>query len=111
MPNIYKSPAQVIPVAETLTNLYSVPSNTQAVISNIHVCNLGTTSASIRIAVRPLGAQIANQHYLFYGLTVTAYDTIELGHGITMGASDILSVHASSGNVSFTLSYAEVTAD
>ena len=110
MPNIYKSPAQLEPAAQTLSTLYTVPADTQAVVSNIHACNLGATSASIRVAVRPDGSSIADQHYLFYGLIITAYDTIEFGHGITMDASDVLSVWSSSGSVSFNLSYAEVTA-
>jgi hypothetical protein len=111
MANVYKSPAQVVPSASTLTTLYSVPANTQVVVSNIHVCNLGSTSASVRIAVRPLGAQIVNQHYLFFGLTITGNDTIQLGDGITMGATDVMSVWASTADIAFSMSYAEVTAD
>ena len=109
MPNTYKSPAQLVPTAQTLTTLYTVPADTQTVTSNIHVCNFGGTTASIRVAVRPDGASIADQHYLFFGLTITANDTIEFGHGITMDASDVLSVLASTASVSFNLSYAEVT--
>jgi len=110
MPTNYKSPAQLEPAENTLSTLYTVPSSTQAIISNIHACNQGSTSASIRVAVRPNGASIADQHYLFFGLTITANDTIEFGHGITMDAADVLSVWSSSGSVSFNLSYAEVTA-
>ena len=110
MATTYKSPAQLEPAAQTLSTLYTVPSATQAVISNIHACNLGGTSASIRVAVRPDGTSIADQHYLFFGLMITANDTVEFGHGITMDASDVLSVWSSSGSVSFNLSYAEVTA-
>lgn len=110
MATTYKSPAQLKPAAQTISTLYTVPSATQAVISNIHVCNLGGTSASIRVAVRPDGASISDEHYLFFGLTITAFDTIEFGHGITMDAADVLSVLSSSGSVSFNLSYAEVTA-
>lgn len=110
MATTYKSPAQLEPAAQTLSTLYTVPSATQAVISNIHACNLGATSASIRVAVRPDGASIADQNYLFYGLTITANDTVEFGHGITMDSADVLSVWSSSGSVSFNLSYAEVTA-
>jgi hypothetical protein len=109
MATTYKSPAQLEPAAQTLSTLYTVPANTQAVISNIHACNLGSTSASIRVAVRPDGASIADQHYLFFGLMITANDTVEFGHGITMDAADVLSVWSSSGSVSFNLSYAEVT--
>jgi hypothetical protein len=109
MPNTYKSPAQLNPAANTLSTLYTVPTDTQAVISNIHACNLGATSASIRVAVRPDGASIVDQHYLFFGLTITANDTIEFGHGITMDAADVLSVWSSTASVSFNMSYAEVT--
>ena len=109
MANTYKSPAQLVPTAQTLTTLYTVPVLTQTVTSNIHVCNFGNTSASVRIAVRPNGATISNEHYLFYGLMVSAFDTIQLGDGITMDAGDIMSVWASSSSVSFNLSYAEVT--
>jgi hypothetical protein len=79
MANTYKSPAQLVPLAETLTTLYTVPADTQTVTSNIHVCNFGSTSASVRIAVQPNGSSISNEHYLFYGLTITANDTIQLG--------------------------------
>jgi hypothetical protein len=109
MATTYKSPAQLEPAANTLSTLYTVPSSTQAVISNIHACNQGTTSASIRVAVRPNGASIADQHYLFFGLTISPFDTIEFGHGITMDSLDVMSVLSSSGSVSFNLSYAEVT--
>jgi hypothetical protein len=109
MANVYKSPAQLVPTANTLSTLYTVPSNTQVVTSNIHVCNSGSAIATVRIAVRPDGEEIELKHYLFFGLTVSANDTIQLGDGITMDASDILSVWASTASVSFNLSYAEVT--
>lgn len=109
MANNYKSPAQAKPDASTLTSLYTVPANTQVVTSNIHVCNIGTESANIRIAVRPNGAEIADTHYLFYGLTIMANDTIQLGDGITMDSADVMSVWSSTGNVVFNLSYAEVS--
>ena len=107
MPNVYKSPAQVIPSAGLLTTLYSVPANTQSVVSNIHICNLSSVSAS----VRALGAAIENKNYIVFGLTITGNDTIQLADGVTLGAADVLSVWSSSGNVAFTLSYAEVVPD
>ena len=111
MANVYKSPAQVVPVANTLTTLYSVPANTQSVVSNIHICNLSSVSASVRVAIRPLGAAIENKNYIVFGLTITGNDTIQLADGVTLGATDVLSVWSSSGNVAFTLSYAEVVPD
>jgi hypothetical protein len=109
MPNTYKSPAQLKPSANTLSTLYTVPTDTQTVTSNIHVCNIGTQSSTIRLAVQPDGNAISDQNYLFFGLTVAANDTVQLGDGITMDAGDIMSVWSSSGSVNFILSYAEVT--
>jgi hypothetical protein len=109
MPNNYKTPAQLVPPANTLSTLYTVPGETQVVISNIHACNFGNTTSSLRIAIRPNGSSIENSHYLFFGLNVAANDTIEFGHGITMDDSDVISVFSSSGSVSFNMSYSEIT--
>lgn len=109
MANTYKTPSQLVPTAQTLSTLYTVPADTQAVVSSLHACNFGENSASVRVAVRPNGDSISLEHYLFYGLTISAYDTVEFGHGITMDATDVLSVWSSTGSVSFNMSYAEVT--
>lgn len=109
MANNYKTPAQLKPDANVLTDLYIVPANTQAVTSNMHVCNIGTTDANIRIAIRPNGATLSDVHYLFYDLTIVPRDTTQLGDGITMGAADVISVSSSTGEVVFNLSYAEVS--
>lgn len=109
MANVYKSPAQLKPLAQTLEDAYTVPSGAQAVISNIHVCNLDISSTDIRIALRPAGATIADVHYLFHDLTIAAKDTVQLGDGITMGETDVLSVYSNNGEVVFNISYAEVS--
>jgi hypothetical protein len=87
MANVYKSPAQLVPAANTLSTLYTVPSNTQVVTSNIHVCNSGSSIATVRIAVRPNGEAIAPKHYLFFGLTKSIFCQI-INSGI-IGCSTI----------------------
>lgn len=89
------------PQATQLTTLYTVPSGKEAVISTISVANLTSSSATYRIAVRPAGASIANQHYFAYDITLGASDTTVITVGITMAASDVLSVYASTANVAF----------
>jgi glucose-6-phosphate dehydrogenase assembly protein OpcA len=89
------------PAATTLTSLYTVPAATQAVISSISVANLTATAATFRIAVRPAGASISNQHYLGYDITVGASDTTIITVGVTMAATDVLSVYASTANLVF----------
>lgn len=89
------------PSATTLTTLYTVPAASSAVISTISVANLTATAATFRIAVRPAGAAIANQHYIGYDITVGAYDSTLITVGITMAATDVLSVYASTANLAF----------
>lgn len=109
MANVYKSPAQLKPLADTLEDLYTVPAGTQTIVSNIHICNLAVTSTNIRIAIRPSGASIADAHYIFHDLTIAAKDTVQLGDGLTMGATDVISVYSLNGEVVFNMSYAEVS--
>lgn len=89
------------PSATTLTTLYTVPSAKEAVISTISVANLTATAATFRIAVRPAGASITNAHYFAYDITVGASDTTVITVGITLAATDVLSVYASTANLVF----------
>lgn len=109
MPTNYKSPVQVQPAANTLTTLYTVPSNTQSIFSGINVCNTASTDATFRIAFRPTGESIQDKHYIIYDATIAGKDTYLVNQGMSMGATDVLSVYASSASVSFTGFYAEVT--
>ena len=70
------------PSATTATTLYTVPSAKEAVVSSISVCNLASSSATYRIAIRPAGAALANQHYLAYDVTVGAADTTIITVGL-----------------------------
>lgn len=101
MPTNYKVLGQVNPSATTLTTLYTVPSATQAVVSSITIANLTATAATFRIAVRVAGSAISNEEYVGYDITVGASDTTVLTMGITMAATDVLSVYASTANVAF----------
>ena len=107
MASSYKVLGQVIPAATTLTTLYTVPAVKQAVTSTVSVCNQGT-STTFRIAVRPAGASIANQHYVIYDTTVGANTTLFYTLGMTLATTDIVSVYAGTANVSFNLFGTEV---
>ena len=89
------------PSATTLTTLYTVPSSKEAVVSTISVANLTATAATFRIAVRPAGASIANQHYIGYDITVGASDSTLITVGLTLATTDVLSVYASTANLAF----------
>jgi hypothetical protein len=101
MAKTYKVIAQSSPNANTDTNLYTVPGNTQSVISTITVCNIGSSAATYRIAVRPNGETLTNKHYIAYNASVPANDTITLTLGLTTDSTDIITVYSSSASVSF----------
>jgi len=108
MPTTYKVLGQSNPSATTATTLYTVPSATQAVISTIVIANLTATAATFRIAVRPGGATLANSQYIAYDITVGASDSTALTLGVTMNATDVLTVYASTANLTFTAFGSEI---
>lgn len=108
MATTYKVLAQSAPSATTATDIYTVPSATMAVLSTIVVANRAATAATYRIAVRPDGAALANQHYLAYDVTVGASDSTTITLGITMDAADVLTIYASTANLSFNVFGSEI---
>jgi hypothetical protein len=92
---------QVNPSATTATTLYTVPSAKTAVISTIVVANLSTSAATYRIAIRVGGATLSNEDYIAYDVALSANDSTALTLGITLAATDVVTVYASSANVAF----------
>ena len=109
MASTYKVLAQSAPSATTNTDSYTVGSGKSAIVSTITVCNRSASAATYRIAIRPAGATIANQHYIAYGATCPANDMIALTIGITLAATDIVTVYASSADLSFGIFGVEVS--
>jgi hypothetical protein len=109
MPQTHKVLGQSNPSATTLTTLYTAPASTQAVCSTVTVCNTASSATTYRIAVRPAGASIANQHYVAYDAALPANDTATLTLGVTLAATDVISVYAASENVAFAAFGVEIT--
>ena len=96
---------QSAPPLTTNTDVYTVPEKTVTVV-RVLVCELGGAAASYRIAVRPLGAALSNEHYVVYNRAIPAngdQHTVP----IEMGATDVLTVWASTGDLSFTVTGVE----
>jgi len=110
MPTTFKVLGQSAPSATTDTDLYTVPADTSAVISTIVVANRATTAATYRIAIRPNGATLAALHYLAYDVSVLGSDSITLTLGITLAATDVVTVYSSTANLSFSIFGSEITA-
>lgn len=100
---------QAAPSATTNTDLYTVPTSTQAIVSTLNICNRGAAT-SFRVAARKSGATLANQHYVEYDVAIAANDSINLTRGMALGAGDIITVYAGTANLSFTAFGTEITA-
>ena len=105
----YKVLGQVAPSATTATTAYTVPSATETVVSTIFVCNRGTDAATYRIAVRPNGATLSNEHYIAYDVLILGSTSTAITVGVTMDAADVLTVYASSGDLSFNVFGSELS--
>ena len=101
MATTYKVLGQSNPSATTATTLYTVPAATTAVVSSISVANLTATAATFRIAVRVAGATLANSRYNGYNSTVGASDSTIITVGLTLAATDVITVYASTANLVF----------
>lgn len=108
MTEAYKVLGQEAPSATTLTTVYTVPANRQAVISSIVLCNRGAATTA-RVAVRPAGASIANKHYVAYDIPLDAGESIPLVLGITLDATDVISAYFGTANCYVSVFGTEIT--
>lgn len=108
MATTYKVLGQSAPAATTNTDLYTVPAATSAVCSTLAIANRGV-STTFRVAVRPAGATIANQHYIVYDSAISAGDSVFLTLGISLATTDVLTVYAGTTGLSFSLFGSEIS--
>lgn len=104
----YKILGQVAPAAATPTDLYTVPLATQSVISTIVACNRGT-AAKIRISIRGAGAAQADRQYIVYDSDLAGKDSVFFTIGVTLGATDVVTVYSDTAAVSFSAFGSETT--
>jgi hypothetical protein len=107
MATVYKVLGQSAPAITTNTDLYTVPAATSTVCSTLIICNRGA-SATYRLAVRPGGAALANQHYIVFDGIVNQNDSTFLTLGISLATGDVITIYSSSATTSFSLFGAEL---
>ena len=101
----YKVLGQSNPAATTVTSLYAVPASSSTVVSTIVVANQAGSSGTYRIIVQPaadVSGTILAKQYIAYDSSITANNSTMITIGITLAASDVIKVYASSANMSFT---------
>lgn len=94
---------QSAPAAVTNTDLYTVPSATSTVVSSIVVANRNSGTSTWRAAVRVNGAAVTDKQWAYYNVVIPGADTFIATVGLTLSAGDVVTVWASSANLSFQL--------
>jgi hypothetical protein len=79
------------------------------VVSTITVANQAATAATYRIAVRIAGASIATAQYIAYDVSLPANASDTLTLGLTLGATDVISVYSSTATMSFNAFGSEIS--
>lgn len=110
MATSYKSLGQLDLTTTALTTLYTCPASTETVISTVIIANRTASADSFRLAIRTDGDAISNKHYIAYDVPVAANDSTTLTLGITVKATDVVSVQATTADrLSINAFGAEVT--
>lgn len=94
----YKVLGQAHPSGTTETDVYTVPASTQTIVSTLSITNVTGSTASARVWVRVAGATSAHVNAILFDVPVAANTTAAFTLGLTLGATDVLSVKTSTGN-------------
>ncbi len=105
----YKVLAQSAPSAATATDVYTVGSGVETVISTIIIANRAATAGTFRLSVRPNGGTQTNAMYCAYDVPVAANDSTTLTLGITVDAADVITVYCSSADMSINIFGTEIS--
>ena len=103
MANVIKVLGQSNPTAATLTTLYTVPASTSTACSSFTVSNRSATATAFRLAIRPAGASISDEMYIYYDIPIPGNDTFIATVGFTLAETDVVSVYATLATLSFQL--------
>jgi len=105
----YKVLAQSAPSATTATDVYTVGSGIETVISTIIIANRASSAGTFRLSVRPNGATQTNAMYCAYDVPIAPNDSTTLTLGITMDAADVLTAYCSSADMSINVFGTEIS--
>ena len=105
----YKVLAQSAPSATTATDVYTVGSGVETVISTIIIANRAASAGTFRLSVRPNGGTQTNAMYCAYDVPVAANDSTTLTLGLTMDAADVITVYCSSADMSINIFGTEIS--
>jgi hypothetical protein len=98
MASAYKILGQSAPTDTNNANLITVASAKSQIISTLHIANSTTSDATCRVFARIGAATAAASNALIYDVTVPGSGFIALTEGITLAATDVLTVRSGTAN-------------
>lgn len=89
---------QAAPADTNDTDLYTVGSGKQAVVSTIVITNVNTAAANATIYIRKAGAAAGSVNTLIKAASVPVADFKAITIGVTLGATDVITVKSGTAN-------------
>jgi len=109
MAQSYKILGQANLTTTSPTDVYTVPSGTETVISTLIVANIDASATTFDIAIRDGGETLADKHYIAKEVPIAANDSTTLTLGITLEATDVVTCQAGTANfLTFNIFGAEI---
>ena len=108
MATSYKVLGQSAPSATTATDVYTVPAATETVISTVIIANRAA-AGTFRLSVRPNGGTQTDAMYCAYDVPVATNDSTTLTLGLTLDATDVITVYCSSADMSINIFGTEIS--
>jgi hypothetical protein len=107
----YKVLGQAAPSTTSNVDLYTVPTATSTVVSTLTITNVNGAASLCRVYVRQSGATAAASNALVYDAYIQANDFNPITVGLTLAATDIITVQTGTANaLTFQLFGSEITA-
>lgn len=107
----YKILGQAHPAGTSDTDVYTVPLATETVVSTLTITNVTGSAANARVWARINGAATAHVNAVLFDVPIAANSVAAFTLGLTLDATDIVSVRSSVGNtLTFQLFGSEITA-
>jgi hypothetical protein len=93
----YKVLGVSAPADTSNADLYTVGSGKSAVVSTLAISNVTAAAVAARVYVRVAGATAAVGNALVYDTSIAANSTTALSLGITLAATDVITVRSATG--------------
>jgi hypothetical protein len=106
----YKTLGQAAPTSTANIDIYTVPADTEAIVSSIVVCNTTAEGTSFRIFQRIDGAAAGTANAIAYDVDIAANSLVSIELKLTLDATDVISVRSATSNaLTFTLNGSEIS--